>query len=85
MLLPNIGSDSHDLCYIPLAIYTDSKIIWKRSIQSMNLRNLSKFDLRDWLPNKDKAELGLDFTRVLNVSYAMLWQNNWKGEIVDPT
>ena len=37
---------------------------------------ISKFDLRDWLPNKDKAELGLDFTRVLNVSYAMLWQNN---------
>lgn len=46
---------------------------------------ISKFDLRDWLPNKDKAELGLDFTRVLSVSYAMLWQNNWKGEIVDPT
>lgn len=37
---------------------------------------ISKFDLRDWLPNKDKAELGLDFTRVLSVSYAMLWQNN---------
>ena len=44
-----------------------------------------KFDLRDWLPNKDKAELGLDFTRVLNVSYAKLWQNNRKGENVDPT
>lgn len=46
---------------------------------------ISKFDLRDWLPNKDKAELGLDFTRVLSVSYAMLWQNIWKGEIIDPT
>ena len=46
---------------------------------------ISKFDLGDWLPNKDKAELGLDFTRVLSVSYAMLWQNNWKGENVDLT